>query len=64
MASAAASKVEVQNGKDLKVLSSEGSSLFRIGFDGGGVVPKELDGLYTSTDVAEKAIRAYLVKRG
>jgi hypothetical protein len=64
MASAAAGKVEVQDGKDIKVLQCEGSSLFRVGFDKGGVVPKDLDGLYTSKDVAEKAIRAYLNKRG
>lgn len=64
MASAQASKVEVQNGKDLKVLRTDGSSLFRVGFDGGGKLPDELTGLYTSEDVAEKAIRAYLVRRG
>jgi hypothetical protein len=64
MASAAAGKVVVEGGKDLKVLKHDGCSLFRVGFDGGGVVPKELEGFYTSVDVAQKAITAYLARRG
>jgi len=55
---------EVQTeGKSLKVLRMDSGSLFRIGFDGGGVVPEALSGLYTSPRVAEQDIQKYLTNR-
>lgn len=55
---------EVQTeGKSLKVLRMDSGSLFRIGFDGGGVVPEVLSGLYTSPRVAEQDIQKYLMNR-
>jgi len=56
----------VEAGKDKKnliVMRKEGTTLWRIGFEGGGEVPQKLAGLYTSTKVAEQAIKDYLVKR-
>lgn len=52
------------NGADFVILPVDGSPLFRVGFEKGGVVPKELNSLYTSKHVATKAIEAYQAKRG
>lgn len=57
----------VQTAEDkanLVVLPVDNSPLFRVGFDKGGVVPKELQSLYTSKLVATQAIQSYLAKRG
>lgn len=62
-----AQKVETnkENGKDFVIMHAEGSSLYKVGYEGGGEVPKELaETLYTSITVAEKAIEAYKAKRG
>lgn len=52
------------NGADFVILPVENSPLFKIGFEKGGVVPKDLQSLYTSKHVATKAIEAYQAKRG
>lgn len=53
-----------ENGADFVIMPIEGSPLFRVGFEKGGVVPKELTSLYTSKHVASKAIEAYQAKKG
>jgi hypothetical protein len=59
------SSVQTEEGKaNLVVMPIDGSPLFRVAFEKGGVVPKELQSLYTSQLVATKAIQAYLNKRG
>jgi hypothetical protein len=63
MASKAVQQVQVQDGKDLKVLRCDSGGLFRIGYDGGGEVPADLQSLYTSPRLAVQAINAYLEKR-
>lgn len=63
MASKSVQSVEVKDGRDLKILRKDGSTLYRVGFDGGGVVPSELDSLFTSTRAAELAIQKYLTNR-
>ena len=65
--SRAAAKVETtkESGRDFVIMHEDGSSLYKIGYDGGGVVPEELaSSLYTSIDVASKAIESYQAKRG
>lgn len=58
------SKVETgENKKDMVVMRKDGTSLWVIGFENGGEVPKELSGMYTSIPVAEQAIKHYLSKR-
>lgn len=52
-------------GKDFVVMPADGSCLYKVGYEGGGEVPKELSRtLYTSIIVAEKAIEGYKAKRG
>lgn len=51
------------DGKAFLVMRAEGSVLFRIGLEGGGVVPEQLKGLYTSQAVAENDINKYLESR-
>jgi len=48
--------------KELKVLKAGNGNMFRIGFEGGGEVPRELDGLWTSERVASMAVDAFLLK--
>lgn len=56
---------EVQtDGKSFIVMRADGSSLFRVGLQGGGVVPEDLKGFFTTTKVAEQAIHKYLSERG
>lgn len=58
-------KVESDSPKSFVVMKIDGTSLLKIGLEGGGVVPKELsETLYTSARVAEHAIQGYLEKRG
>lgn len=57
----------VETGSDKKfiVMKQDGTSLLKVGLEGGGVVPKELsETLFTSVKVAQEAIEAYLTKRG
>ena len=64
--SKAVAKVETdkENGTDFVILPVENSPLFKVAFGRGGVVPKDLQSLYTSKHVATKAIEAYQAKRG
>lgn len=56
---------EVQtDGKSFIVMRSDTSTLFKVGLEGGGVVPQDLAGLYTTPKVAEQDIQKYLAKRG
>lgn len=38
-------------------------AMFKIGFTGGGRLPKELDGMYTNEAIAEAKIKSYLANR-
>lgn len=62
--SKAVSRVETDQVKDFKVLKCDQGALFRVGLDGGGVVPDMLSGLYTSIKAAEFDIKKYLSQRG
>jgi hypothetical protein len=53
-----------ETGADFVILPVDNSPLFRVGFEKGGVVPKELTSLYTSKHVASQAIEGYIAKRG
>lgn len=57
-----AEKQEVKR-KPLKVGRKHGTSLFEVYFEGGGELPKELKGMYTSPTVAQAAIDGYLANR-
>lgn len=51
--------------KELKVLKVDNTSLFGLGYEGGGELPDELKGaMWTSPVKAEKAAQAYLTSRG
>lgn len=52
----------VQN-KELKTKRLPDGQSLKVYFEGGGEVPKELSGVYTSNRMAQAAIDAYLVKR-
>lgn len=62
----AVSKVETEldSQKDFIVMKQDTSTLYRIGLQGGGVVPTLLSGQYTSIHAAELDIKKYLVSRG
>lgn len=45
--------------KELKIVKVVNSSLFGVKFDGGGKLPKELTGMWTSPAKAESAISEY-----
>jgi hypothetical protein len=51
-------------GKAFKIMRADGSVLYRIGLENGGVVPDVLTGFYTSVSVAENAVQKYLESRG
>lgn len=41
------------------ILEGTGAGLFTIRWEGGGRRPKELDGMFTSHDTAERAIKLF-----
>lgn len=58
------SKVETSSEKSFIVMKQDLGVLYRIGLEGGGVVPDVLSGRYTSIKAAEHDIQKYLVQRG
>lgn len=55
---------EVQtDGKSFIVMREDQGSLYRIGLEGGGVIPTDLSGRYTSVHAAEVDIAKYLSTR-
>lgn len=57
------SKVEAPKKKKIKILKVKNAALYRVGFDGGGVLPKELQGSWTGPILAQAAIDNYESKR-
>lgn len=53
----------MSNKKNLLVRNNVGSPHYKVIYEGGGELPKELTGLFTSEKEANKAISAYLQKR-
>lgn len=53
--------VEKKEGKSKNFLirQREGTTLFNISYEGGGEVPAELAGLYTTEQLAEAAVARY-----
>lgn len=49
------------NGKEIKIINAPGTGHYKIQFTQGGELPAELDGLYTSSAVAQVAVRNYLL---
>lgn len=60
----AVSKVETNQEKSFIVMKQDIGVLYRIGLEGGGVVPDVLSGRYTSIHAAELDIQKYLASRG
>ena len=59
----AVSKVETSSEKSFIVMRQDLGILYRVGLEGGGVVPDVLSGQYTSIKAAEYDIEKYLVNR-
>ena len=49
------------NGKEIKIINAPGSGHYKIQFTQGGELPAELTGLYTSSAIAQVAVRNYLL---
>jgi len=49
------------NGKEIKIVNAPGTGHYQIQFTQGGELPQELTGLYTSSAVAQVAVRNYLL---
>jgi|DEB0MinimDraft_3_1074331.scaffolds.fasta_scaffold57946_2 hypothetical protein len=49
------------NGKELKIVNAPGTGHYKIQFTQGGELPQELTGFYTSSAVAQVAVRNYLL---
>lgn len=49
------------NGKEIKIINAPGTGHYKIQFTQGGELPNELSGLYTSSAVAQIAVRNYLL---
>jgi hypothetical protein len=58
------SKIETDSPKKFIVMKQDLGVLYRVGLEGGGVVPDILSGRYTSIKAAEYDIEKYLVQRG
>lgn len=48
------------NGKEIEVVPLNGYNLFKVQFNSGGQLPKELKGTFTKAEYAQKAIDKYL----
>lgn len=53
---------KTKKGKEIKVVFSDNGVLYKVQFASGGELPKELQGEFTSSREAEKAIQRYLAK--
>lgn len=49
------------NGKEIKIINAPGTGHYKIQFTQGGELPAELNGLFTSSAVAQVAVRNYLL---
>jgi hypothetical protein len=49
------------NGKEIKIVNAPGTGHYQIQFTQGGELPQELTGFYTSSAVAQVAVRNYLL---
>jgi len=49
------------NGKEIQIINAAGTGHYKVQFAKGGELPAELDGLFTSSAVAEIAVRNYLL---
>ena len=49
------------NGKEIKIINAPGTGHYKIQFTQGGELPQELTGFYTSSAVAQVAVRNYLL---
>lgn len=64
MVAKSVSKVETNSEKSFVVMKQNLGVLYRVGLEGGGVVPDVLSGQYTSIAAAEMDIKKYLATRG
>jgi len=49
------------NGKEIKIVNAPGTGHYKIQFTQGGELPHELTGFYTSSAIAQVAVRNYLL---
>ena len=47
-------------GKKLKIVVGKNNRMYRIHMEGGGIMPKMLEGMFTSHEFAKQAIEGYL----
>lgn len=55
---------QTKGGRDIKISRTKDGRFFSISFEGGGVVPPELDGLFTNYANAEWAVNTYKQRKG
>lgn len=55
---------QTKNGKDIEIARSRCGMFFSIRFVGGGQLPDELSGLFTSHELAKSAIAQYRHDKG
>ena len=51
------------NGKQLGIYHVKNTALYKVAFQSGGELPKELEGMWTDTSRAHDAAQKYLKKR-
>ena len=49
------------NGKEIKIVNAPGTGHYQIQFTQGGELPSELTGFFTSSAIAQVAVRNYLL---
>ena len=49
--------------RELRVFKREGEGVFRIGYEGGGETPAELQGAYTTSTIAQLTLDLYTAKK-
>ncbi len=54
--------LKTPGGKQFGIFKVSGTSLLRVQWMDGGVLPKELSGMYTQASIAQAAIKEYLTK--
>ena len=55
-------ELKTHGSKEFAIYKVSNTSLFRVGFVGGGQTPKELEGSWTDPVMAQKAIKIHLTK--
>lgn len=56
-------EIKTEGGKEFGIWKVANSALYRIGFKGGGEVPKDLKGMWTDPYQAQRAIESYLLNK-